>query len=217
MSISSNPYDHIIWSADLPDVPSLVRVLDQLPQLEWVKIDRLFMINNDFKIFDILHDRMYKVFVDEKAIEVDHKLEGIARAHAKRSRPHTLNCMAGAVTFSDKRQVDALRRFAAVCAENNIASCGVSVLTSKDEQVVGGEFNGRTPAEQVEWYALQLAAAGFERMVCSPNEAAIIKSNPELAHLSLMTPGIRPAGAGMGSQSRAATPAEAIRQARTIW
>lgn len=212
MANLTDPHDWIIWSADMEDIASIVRMLDLMPRLKWIKIDRAFLDNNEdgWNIFPILHERGLKIFDDAKAIEVDQKLETIAKAHARRAQPHILNCMAHAVTFCDEREFDALKRFTKVCADNGIASCGVSVMTSKKPQVVKAEFNGRTPDEQVEWYALQMVEAGFGTIVCSPWELAIFKQNPKLASLLPINPGIRPEGSDPGTQGRFATPAEAI-------
>jgi orotidine-5'-phosphate decarboxylase len=58
--------------------------------------------------------------------------------------------------------------------------------------------------------AAQAKAAGVEGIVCSPREAASLRSlvGPDVL---LVTPGVRPAGAAAGDQKRVATPAEAIR------
>jgi len=64
--------------------------------------------------------------------------------------------------------------------------------------------------EDVEERRAALAAgAGCRGIVCSPNEVRAVRAavGPDVA---IVTPGIRPAGAEMGDQKRAATPGSAI-------
>jgi orotidine-5'-phosphate decarboxylase len=58
-------------------------------------------------------------------------------------------------------------------------------------------------------------AAGIDGLVCSPEEVAAVRElmGPDAL---LVTPGIRPAGAAAGDQSRIASPAEAIARGATM-
>lgn len=210
----SDPYERIIWSADVPDVPTLLEWLDQLLQLRYVKIDRAFVDANGWGVFAELEDRAVKVFDDAKIIEIPVKLAQVARVHCKKARPWMLNCMAGGVSNyvygTPAKELDGLKRFADTCHEFDVVSCAVSVLTSKSEEVVLGEFN-RTPNDQVFYYAEQLVQAGFDSMVCAPPEAKLLRQEHEFDSLQLVTPGVRPAGAATGDQSRVATPASTIK------
>jgi len=52
--------------------------------------------------------------------------------------------------------------------------------------------------------------AGADGIIASPHEAAAIRALPEAVEKLIVTPGVRPAGAGHGDQKRVATPARAI-------
>jgi len=52
--------------------------------------------------------------------------------------------------------------------------------------------------------------AGADGVIASPHEASAIRALPESAGRLIVTPGVRPAGAGKGDQKRIATPANAI-------
>ncbi len=52
--------------------------------------------------------------------------------------------------------------------------------------------------------------AGADGVICSPHEAARIRSLPESEGRLIVTPGVRPAGSDKGDQKRIATPAQAI-------
>jgi orotidine-5'-phosphate decarboxylase len=58
-------------------------------------------------------------------------------------------------------------------------------------------------------------AAGLDGVVCSAQEAAVLRQrfsrHPEGPDFCLVTPGIRPAGSASGDQTRILTPIQAIR------
>jgi len=85
------------------------------------------------------------------------------------------------------------------------------MLTSMDQAQTDAIGYDRSPAKQVELLARMTLKAGIRGFVCSSEEVAALKAltGPEGV---LVTPGIRPAGAAKGDQSRIATPAEALRQ-----
>jgi orotidine-5'-phosphate decarboxylase len=212
----SNPYHRIIWSADVDDDETLLSKLEQIGQDIWVKLDRLYVRRNGDKIFGALNARGISVFNDAKLIEIPSKLEELARLEIRRTRPSMLNCMAGVISNgaseAEKRdELDGLKRFAQACLENDVAPCAVTVLTSKSEAIASAEF-GRSPIDQVLWYASWLVDFGFTDIVCSPQEAEAIRLEPRLAGLDINTPGIRPPDSPVDDQGRTATPAEAIRR-----
>ena len=85
----------------------------------------------------------------------------------------------------------------------------VTVLTSlRDEDMDEIGVSARTLDQTLRLAALA-RACGCDGVVCSPHEAAELRRELGTGFL-IVTPGIRPAGAAMGDQSRAATPAEAI-------
>jgi orotidine-5'-phosphate decarboxylase len=57
--------------------------------------------------------------------------------------------------------------------------------------------------------AEQAVAAGARALVCSPREVAMVRAAVGL-DVTLITPGVRPPGAGADDQARTATPAQAI-------
>lgn len=210
----SNPYEHIIWSADAPNVSTLLHWIDLMPNLRCIKIDRAFIDANGWEVFKWLRRRDILVFDDAKIVEIPVKLEEIAKIHCTNASPWMLNCMAGSASSFDYSQgsatMDGLKRFADTCHSYDVAPCAVSVLTSKSQEVVANEFNGRDSIEQVQFYAEQLVNAGFTHMVCSPQETAAIRKDSFFDSLQLVTPGIRLADSAADDHNRIATPAGAI-------
>lgn len=85
----------------------------------------------------------------------------------------------------------------------------VTVLTSMDEEDLKGIHVNATPNEQVMNLARLTQQAGLDGVVCSAQEAKVLKA--ELgADFQLVTPGIRPAGFDANDQKRIVTPVQAV-------
>ena len=86
----------------------------------------------------------------------------------------------------------------------------VTVLTSLDDADLAEMGYGLTASELVERRVRQAVDAGFDGVISSPHEAATARriGGPDFL---VVTPGIRPAGAALGDQARAAGPAYALR------
>ena len=84
----------------------------------------------------------------------------------------------------------------------------VTVLTSLDPPELAATGVTRSPADQALLLAQMAHSNGISGFVCSPREAARLREAFPAA--TLVTPGIRPAGATAGDQKRTATPAAAL-------
>lgn len=86
---------------------------------------------------------------------------------------------------------------------------GVTVLTSLDDAALAEIGYGLGVAALVERRIRQAVDAGADGVVASPHEAALARriGGPDFL---VVTPGVRPAGASMDDQARAATPADAL-------
>jgi len=85
---------------------------------------------------------------------------------------------------------------------------GVTILTSLSEgsvQEIGWEGGAQASVERLSALA---KVAGLGGVVCSPHEAKAERAHWEKGEV--VTPGVRPAGADPGDQSRVMAPAEAI-------
>lgn len=86
---------------------------------------------------------------------------------------------------------------------------GVTVLTSlSDDDSLA--IYGKDSSAKVQQFAALAVQAGLDGVVCSAQEAEMLRANPETKDLLLVTPGIRPAWSTSGDQSRITTPAQAI-------
>lgn len=97
---------------------------------------------------------------------------------------------------------------AAVRASPGVTILAVTVLTSLDDDALA---TVRQPpaAEQAAHLAALAAEAGAGGVVCAPTDLAAVRAAVGDG-LLLVTPGIRPAGAGRDDQARTATPRQAV-------
>jgi orotidine-5'-phosphate decarboxylase len=85
----------------------------------------------------------------------------------------------------------------------------VTVLTSIDAETLASTGVAASPADQVLRLARLALNAGADGLVCSPQEAGVLRAALGPGPL-LVVPGVRPAGSAAGDQARTATPAEAV-------
>ena len=104
----------------------------------------------------------------------------------------------------------AMRAAVKARGSSSLGLLGVTVLTSMDDaDLTNAGYKG--PVEDlVLRRAKDARDAGMTGVVCSPVEVAKVRAvvGPDM---SLVTPGIRPAGADSGDQKRVTTPSDAIR------
>jgi orotidine-5'-phosphate decarboxylase len=87
----------------------------------------------------------------------------------------------------------------------------VTVLTSMGAEDLAELGIAAAPQQQVLRLATLARNAGLDGVVCSPQEAALLRNELGGA-FTLVTPGVRPQGAALDDQARVLTPEEAIRQ-----
>lgn len=86
---------------------------------------------------------------------------------------------------------------------------GVTILTSLDEADLARIGIAGAPVDAVVRLATMAVDAGARAIVCSPLEVAAVRAAVP-ADITLITPGVRPAGASTDDQARIATPEQAI-------
>jgi orotidine-5'-phosphate decarboxylase len=93
--------------------------------------------------------------------------------------------------------------------ETSAKILGVTVLTSLSGQDLAEIGYGMGVEALIERRVRQAVDAGVDGVVASPHEAALARriGGPDFL---VVTPGVRPAGAAMDDQARAATPADAL-------
>jgi orotidine-5'-phosphate decarboxylase len=140
-----------------------------------------------------------RVFLDLKLHDIPNTVAGATRAVA-RLRPAILTVHAAGGPAMIQAAVEA-------APHTKIAA--VTVLTSlsaADLAAIGVEG---TPEDAVRRMAVMSVEAGATALVCSPHEVAAVRAavGPSI---TLITPGVRPAGADSQDQARVATPEQAL-------
>jgi len=79
-----------------------------------------------------------------------------------------------------------------------------------DESQLADVVSGVTPEQQVLRLAALTEQAGLDGIVCSAQEASVLRERHNDDFL-LVTPGIRPIGADAGDQKRVMTPPDAMK------
>jgi orotidine-5'-phosphate decarboxylase len=85
----------------------------------------------------------------------------------------------------------------------------VTILTSLDEEALAAIGMKGPALDAAVRLAVLATAAGARAIVCSPREVAAIRA-AVASDITLITPGVRPAGSAANDQKRTATPEEAI-------
>ena len=103
-------------------------------------------------------------------------------------------------------------------AGSGLKVLGVTVLTSLTAEDLIADDHSLSPADLVERRVRQALDAGIDGVVASPHEAARVKALAVEAgrdDFLIVTPGVRPEGAALDDQARAATPEAALRAGAT--
>ena len=98
---------------------------------------------------------------------------------------------------------------AAVDAGEGIRIAAVTVLTSMDEAALSSVGLAGPSLDAVRRLSVLSVGAGARALVCSPQEVAAVRTEVG-RDITLITPGVRPAGASADDQARVATPEQAI-------
>ncbi len=139
------------------------------------------------------------LFLDLKLHDIPNTVAGAARS-VKPLRPDILT-----VHASGGRQMIC----AAVAALPDSKIAGVTILTSLSEaELLAIGLLGPGEVAVLRLAALAVSA-GARALVCSPQEVSAVRElvGPDL---TLITPGVRPAGSAVADQARVATPVQAL-------
>lgn len=200
--------DRIIIALDCAPDEAIVLGEKLAGHARWVKIGMTLYYAVGPKIVRDFHKLGFKVFVDLKLHDIPHQVQGAARSLALAGADLFTVHASGAVDMMESA-VKGARKGAAESDQNVPAVCGITVLTSMDASALESIGIGCEPLDQVTRLAGLAKTAGLDGIVCSPREAAAMRTLlGEDAYI--VTPGVRPQGAALGDQSRVATPQAAF-------
>ena len=197
----------LILALDTPRGADALRLLDQLPVLQWVKVGSILMTREGPDFVRQLTGRGLNVFLDLKWHDIPNTVAGaVAAARELGVSMATVHTLGGRVMLEG----------AALAAGGELALVGVTVLTSHDSAGYG-QAVGRTDVDlagEAERQALVAAAAGLQGVVCSPEEVSLLRKRlgPEAR---IVVPGIRRRADGTGDQARVASAKDAVSNGAT--
>lgn len=139
------------------------------------------------------------IFLDLKLHDIPATVAGAVRSVAPlQPRFLTVHAAGGAAMIE-----------AAAAAAPEIDIVAVTILTSLSSADLAQIGIGGTPLDAVTRLASLAVDAGARAIVCSPQEVAAVRAIVPRG-ITLITPGVRPAGADAGDQQRIATPQQAL-------
>jgi len=194
------PRDRLIVPLDLPSVAAAEAMVTRLgDSVTFYKIGYQLGYAGGLSMVPQLVKSGKKVFLDLKLHDIGHT---VARGVESLAR-------LGATFLTVHAYPQTLKAAVEGRADSALKLLAVTVLTSYDDGDLHAAGYRLNVSDLVEARAQQAQVLGLDGIVCSPEEAAALRKL--VGHqMTLVTPGIRPAGADAGDQKRIMTPARAI-------
>jgi len=192
--------DRLIVALDVPSPAVAEAMIDRLgDSVSFYKIGYQLAYAGGLPLVGKLADKGKKVFADLKMHDIGNTVksgvESVARLGATFVTVHAYpQTMKGALEGRGSASLKIL---------------GVTVLTSYDEDDLHAAGYRLGVSELVETRARQAREIGIDGLVSSPEEAAHLRKIVG-RRMTLVTPGIRPAGSAAGDQKRIMAPGRAI-------
>ena len=205
---STNPADRIIVALDCGREEAMELAEALRGKAKWVKVGMTLYYACGPSIVAAFKQRGFNVFLDLKLHDIPFQIEGAAYSAAMTGADMiTMHTLGGAEMLKGAQR--GVERAAKERGGEAAVTLGITVLTSMDQASLNQIGIDREPAEQVKLLAGVAQDAGISGVVASPQEASMLR---ELLgpRAYIVTPGVRPAGADKGDQSRVATPAQAF-------
>jgi orotidine-5'-phosphate decarboxylase len=211
MTNFEHPAERIMVALDVDELAEAQAVIDDLHGLPVA-----YKVGNQLGTFEgwpepikLIHASGARVFCDTKFKDIPETVGKSARS-ITRHQPDFFNIMADngrdALVQAVQGRDRAISEFGLLLKPILL---GVTVLTSIDNDECISIY-GAGSAEKVLQFAGAAALAGLDGVVCSAQEAALLRANEGTSKLLLVTPGIRPDWAVAGDQSRVLSPREAL-------
>jgi orotidine-5'-phosphate decarboxylase len=196
----------IVVALDFPDAESALAMAGRLdPALCRLKVGKELFVSAGPAIVGRLHDAGFEVFLDLKFHDIPNTVAGACRAAAR------LGVWMVNVHASGGAAMMRAAREAVATFPKPPLLIGVTVLTSLSDAELGEIGFAGSAADNVGRLARLASASGLDGVVCSAEEAAMLRASLGERFVSV-TPGIRLPGDAKADQSRVVTPVEAVRR-----
>lgn len=202
----------IMVALDYPNAEAAEQLLGQLAGIPcYMKVGMQLFYSAGPAFVAKLKERGYKVFLDLKLHDIPNTVKGGAESITSLG-VDMFNVHAAGGRAMMESALEGVERARAQHPSAKPLVIAVTQLTSTNQQVLNEEIRiPGTVEEAVIHYARLTQQAGLHGVVASPHEVQAIKAACGHSFLTV-TPGVRPAGASVGDQSRVMTPREAFAQ-----
>ncbi len=192
--------DRLIVALDVPSVEAAEAMIARLgDSVTFYKIGYQLAYAGGLALVRQLADAGKKVFVDLKLHDIGNTVaRGVESVAAL-----------GATFLTVHAYPQTMKAAVEGRAGSGLKILAVTVLTSYDDDDLHAAGYRLGVSDMVEARAQQAQLLGIDGLVCSPEEAGSLRKI--VGHrMSLVTPGVRPAGSATGDQKRIMTPASAL-------
>jgi orotidine-5'-phosphate decarboxylase len=193
--------DRLIVALDVPNAAEARELVQRLGEtVDVYKVGlQLFTAEGPGLVRELVHSGK-RVFLDLKLHDIPNTVSHAVKAAVELGASMlTVHASGGT----------AMLRAAVEAAEGRLTMLAVTVLTSLNDQDLSEVGFSSRSTDQVLRLATLAKNAGCGGVVASPLEARRLRESLGNG-LTIVTPGVRPAGAGKNDQQRTATPGEAI-------
>ena len=195
-----SPKDRLIVSLDLPALEPAEAMIRRLgDSVTFYKIGYQLVYAGGLPLARQLRAAGKKVFIDVKLHDIGNTVK---------SGVQSLSSL-GATFVTVHAYPQTMQAAVEGRGNSGLKILAVTVLTSYTEADMEAAGYRHSIADLVAIRARQAKAIGVDGLVCSPEEVAAVRAIVG-DEMSLVTPGIRPAGSAVGDQKRIMTPARAI-------
>ncbi|ROS05127.1 orotidine-5'-phosphate decarboxylase [Sinobacterium caligoides] len=195
----------ILVALDFPTADGAIAMADQLSADSCrLKVGKELFTAAGPQLVESLVKRGFDVFLDLKFHDIPNTCAGAVRSAAELGV-----WMVNVHASGGRRMMEAAREAIDKSAHQPLL-IAVTVLTSMEAEDLAEVGIAVAPQEQVKRLALLTESCGLDGVVCSAQEAPMLRSVVG-GDFKLVTPGIRPLGDAAGDQRRIVTPAQALR------
>ena len=210
VDLANRPFDpRVICALDVPTTEEARALVERLGDaVGFYKVGLQLFASDGMGLARDLKAAGHQVFLDWKLHDIGATVEKATAVLA--------NAGCDLLTVHARPQVMAAAARGA--AGSDLKILGVTVLTSLTEDDLKADDHSLSAADLVELRVRQALEAGVHGVVSSPHEAARVREIALAAgreDFLIVTPGVRPTGAALDDQARAATPTSALEAGAT--
>lgn len=196
---------NIVVALDFDKQIEAMNLIDQLdPSLCRLKIGKEMFTHFGPEFVTNVQNKGFDVFLDLKFHDIPNTVAKAVKAAADLGV-----WMVNVHASGGSRMMNAAREILQPYGEDAPLLIAVTVLTSMSEEDLLDLGITKSPQEQVNFLAGLAHKAGMDGVVCSAQEATMLKANYG-QNFQLVTPGIRTADASVDDQKRIMTPQRAV-------